>query len=162
MFMTEELIPRGKKQKVDFRVIFVLVSSYLLLGFANYMLKSNFNLVGPWLVIAYYWFIRLSRNAKNNENTWSWWKRFAILYLIFALYLPIYFWVRTSFGSFERWLQEIQKYIPWIIGHIGAALVISLYNGKNEYHKGWFKKLYISFYPLHACIIGIIRIVLGQ
>ena len=162
MFITEELIPRGKNNKKDIRTVFVLVSSYLLLGFANYMLKGNFNLVGPWLVIAYYWFIRLSRDNKANENMWKWWKRFAILLLIFAIYLPIYFWVRTDFGSFSSWVQKMKDYIPWIIGHVGAALVLSLYNGKLGYHKGWFKKLYISFYPLHACVIGVIRVFLGQ
>ena len=162
MFITEELIPRGKNNKKDIRTVFVLVSSYLLLGFANYMLKGNFNLVGPWLVIAYYWFIRLSRDNKTNENMWKWWKRFAILLLIFAIYLPIYFWVRTDFGSFSSWVQKMKDYIPWIIGHVGAALVLSLYNGKLGYHKGWFKKLYISFYPLHACVIGVIRVFLGQ
>lgn len=58
--------------KLDIRVLFVLVSSYLLLGLANYMIKGNFNLVGPWLVIAYYWFIRLSRDPKTKENMWCW------------------------------------------------------------------------------------------
>lgn len=56
----------------------------------------------------------------------------------------------------------MKDYMPWIIGHVGAAFVISLYNGKLGYHKGWFKKIYISFYPLHACVIGIIRVLLGQ
>ena len=162
MFITEELIPRGKNSKKDIRTIFVLVSSYLLLGFANYMLKGNFNLVGPWLVIAYYWFIRASRDPKTNENMWKWWKRFAVLLLIFVVYVPFYFWVRTDFGTFSSWVQKMQDYIPWIIGHVGAALVLSLYNGKLGYHKGWFKKLYISFYPLHACVIGVIRVLLGQ
>ncbi len=162
MFITEELYPRDKKGKKDFRSIIVLVSAYLLLGFANYMIKGNFNLVGPWLVIAYYWFIRLSRDPKTNENLWKWWKKFAVLLLIFAIYLPIYFWVRTDFGSFNSWVQKMYDYIPWIIGHVGAALILSLYNGKNGYHEGWFKKLYISFYPLHACVIGIIRVFLGQ
>ena len=161
MLITEELFPREKKNKKDIRSIFVLVSSYLLLGFANYMTKSNFNLVGPWLVIAYYWFIRFCRNPKTNENKWNWFKRFAILLLIFAIYLPIYFWVRTDFGTFADWIQKMKDYTPWIIGHVGAALILSLYNGKLGYHEGWFKKLYISFYPLHACIIGIIRIIIG-
>lgn len=161
MLITEELIPRERNRKFDFRSIFVLISSYLLLGFANYMIKGNFNLVGPWLVIAYYWFIRLSRN-KSNEYKWSWIKRFAILLLIFVIYLPIYFWVRTDFGSFASWIQKIKDYIPWIIGHLGAALILSLYNGKLGYHNGWFRRIYISFYPIHACIVGIIRVILGQ
>ena len=162
MFITEELVPRDKKNKFDIKVLFVLASSYLLLGFANYMIKGNFNLVGPWLVIAYYWFIRIARDPKTKEYTWKWWKRFLVLLLIFAVYLPFYFWVRTDFGSFSSWVQKMQDYIPWIIGHVGAALVISLYNGKLGYHEGWFKKLYISFYPLHAFVIGVIRVLLGQ
>ena len=162
MLITEELIPREKSKKIDFRSIFVLTSSYLLLGFANYMIKGNFNLVGPWLVIAYYWFIRLSRNPKTNTFTWNWLRRFIVLLLIFAIYIPIYFWVRTDFGTFASWVEKMKDYIPWIIGHAGAALVLSLYNGKLGYHKMWFKRLYISFYPLHACLIGIIRVILGQ
>ena len=160
MLITEELVPRVRNKKFDFRSIFVLISSYLLLGFANYMIKGNFNLVGPWLVIAYYWFIRLSRD-KNNKNKWSWIKRLAVFLLIFAIYVPIYFWVRTDFGSFASWVQKMKDYMPWIIGHVGAALVLSLYNGQNGYHKGWFKKIYISFYPLHACVLGIIRVIFG-
>lgn len=162
MLITEELIPRERSKKVDYRSIFVLISSYLLLGFANYMIKGNFNLVGPWLVIAYYWFIRVSRDPKTNAITWKWPKRFIILLLIFAIYLPVYFWVRTDFGTFASLVQKMKDYLPWIIGHVGAALVLSLYNGKLGYHDGWFKKLYISFYPLHACIIGVIRVILGQ
>ena len=160
MLITEKLISRESNNKFDFRSVFVLISSYLLLGFANYMIKGNFNLVGPWLVIAYYWFIRVSRD-KNNEYKWSWGKRFMLLLLIFVIYLPIYFWVRTDFGNFASWVQKMKDYIPWIIGHVGAALVLSLYNGKLGYHKGWFRRIYISFYPLHACIIGIIRVIFG-
>ena len=161
MLITEVLVPREKHKK-DYRKVFVLAGAYLLLGFANYMMKSNFNLVGPWLVIAFYWFIRLSRDPKTNENMWKWGKKFVVLLLIFAIYLPIYFWVRTDFGSFTSWIEKMKDYLPWIIGHVGAALVLSLYNGKLGYHKGWFKKLYISFYPLHACIIGIISVIIGN
>ena len=126
------------------------------------MIKGNFNIVGPWLVIAYYWFIRISRDAKNNEYKWKWFKRFAVLLLIFVIYIPIYYWAKKGFCDFDTWLNVMYTNIPWIIGHVGAALVLSLYNGKLGYHKGWFKKLYISFYPLHACIIGIIRVLIGK
>lgn len=159
---------KDKVKKHISSLIVLIVASELFydlmecgLDFANYMIKGNFNLVGPWLVIAYYWFIRLSRN-KSNEYKWSWIKRFAILLLIFVIYLPIYFWVRTDFGSFASWIQKIKDYIPWIIGHLGAALILSLYNGKLGYHNGWFRRIYISFYPIHACIVGIIRVILGQ
>ena len=161
MLITEMLFPRDKKNKKDIRSVFVLVSSYLFLGFVNYMTKSNFNLVGPWLVFSFYWFIRFCRDSRTNENEWKWFKRFIIILLIFAVYLLIYFWVRTDFGTFDEWIQKMKDYIPWIIGHVGAALILSLYNGKLGYHEGWFKRLYISFYPLHACIIGIVKILLG-
>lgn len=161
MLITEKLFPRDEKSKKDIRSIFVLASSYLLLGFVNYMTKSNFNLVGPWLVIAYYWFIRFCRNPKTNKYNWKWYTRFLILLLIFAIYLPLYFWVRTDFGTFADLIQKMKDYIPWIIGHVGAALVLSLYNGKLGYHEGWFKRLYVSFYPLHACVIGIVRVIIG-
>ena len=162
MLITEELIPKNNKKKVDFRSIFVLVSSYLLLGFTNYMVKGNFNIVGPWLVIAFYWFIRISRDSKTNEYNWNWIKRFIVLLIIFAIYVPIYFWAKKSFCDFNTWLATMKDYLPWIIGHVGAALVLSLYNGKLGYTNKWFKKLYISFYPLHACVIGIIRVFLGM
>ena len=71
MVLFLELIPREKNKKFDFIKIFVLISSYLLLGFANYMIKGNFNLVILWLVIAYYWFIRTCRNNKTNEYEWK-------------------------------------------------------------------------------------------
>ena len=158
MLITEELIPRGKDKKVDYRKYFVLFSSYLLLGFANYMIKGNFNIVGPLFVIAFYWFIRVS---KTNEYIWKFGKRFAVLLLIFVIYIPIYFWAKSKFCDFDTWLETINKYIPWIIGHVFAALILSLYKGELGYHKGWFKKLYISFYPLHACVIGIIRVITG-
>ena len=112
MLITEELIPRDNNTKIDVRSVFVLISSYLLLGFANYMMKSNFNLVGPWLVIAFYWFIRMSRDSKTKENMWKWWKRFVVLLLIFAIYLPIYFWVRTDFGTFTSLISSFIIYSP--------------------------------------------------
>jgi len=162
MLITEELISRDKRKKIDKRSILVLISSYLLLGFANYMIKGNFNIVGPWLVIAFYWFIRISRNPKTNEYKWNWFKRFAVFLLIFAIYIPVYFWAKKSFCDLNTWLDTMYAYIPWIIGHVGAALVLSLYNGKLGYNNKWFKKLYISFYPLHACVIGIIRVIIGH
>ena len=162
MLITEELVPKDKRKKVDKRSILVLISSYLLLGFANYMIKGNFNIVGPWLVIVFYWFIRVSRDAKTNEYKWNFIKRFIVLLIIFAIYIPIYYWAKKNFCDFNTWKEVIKTNIPWIIGHVGAALVLSLYNGKLGYNGKWFKKLYISWYPLHACIIGIIRVLIGH
>ena len=162
MLITENILPRNeKRRKLDWKKIIILVCSYLLLGFANLMMNSNFNLVGPLLVIAFYWFLRVSRDEKTNKNKWTWWKRFCFLLLIFAVYLPIYFWVRTDFGSYNAWIQTIKDYFPWIIGHFFAIIVLSLYNGKLGYNKPWFKKLYLYMYPLNAAIIGFIHIILG-
>lgn len=162
MLITEKILPNGdENSKVDVRSVFVLISSYLLLGFANLMMNSNFNLVGPWLVIAFYWFLRISRNPKTNENNWKWWKRFSFLLLIFVVYLPIYFWVRTDFGSFNDWIKILKDYFPWIIGHLLAVLILSFYNGKLGYSKPWFRKLYLIMYPLNAAVIGLLHILLG-
>ena len=160
MLITEKILPKGdKNNNYNIKNIITLFASYVLLGFANLMMNSNFNLVGPWLVIAFYWFLRISRDKKTNENHWKWWKRFCFLLLIFAIYLPIYFWVRTDFGSFKAWIQILQDYFPWIIGHLIAVVIISCYNGKIGYNKPWFKRLYLYMYPLNAAIIGFIHII---
>jgi hypothetical protein len=49
---------------------------------------------------------------------------------IFAIYLPIYFWVRCGFGDWAAWMQQVTKYLPWIGGHVLAALILSFSNGK--------------------------------
>ena len=157
-----EINDEWEKINWNWKTILVLVCAYLLIGFTNYTMSANFNFVGPLLVIAFYWFLRASRDPKTNKNMWSWFKRFAILLLIFVIYIPIYFWAKTKFCDFDTWVDTLYKYIPWIIGHAFAALVLSLYNGQLGYHKGWFKRLYISFYPLHACFIGIIRVITGS
>lgn len=164
MMLTEVLFPMDDKEskKLNKKNLFVLLSGYVLLGFANYRIDANFNCMGPILVIAYYWFIRLSRNHKNNSNNWNWITRFSTLLLIFVIYLPLYFWVRTDFGSVTRLIQEMKDYFPWIIGHILSAFIMSFANGRQGYHKKWFKNLYTVFYPAHALAIGIICIFLGK
>lgn len=162
MAITELLIPNvsGKNETIPKVRILSLVCSYILIGFANYMLKSNFNIVGPLLVISFYWYIRISKNAYKSEI--KWYKRLFVLLAIFVCYLTMYFWVRSDFGSAGRWWEEVVNYSPWIVGHFLAALVISFYNGKLGYHKKWFKYLYLSFYPVHTFIIGIICILTGN
>ena len=161
MVITEKLFPIENNNNINIKNIFILIGAYLLLGFTNLMTNSNFNLVGPWLVIAFYWFLRISRNNKTHQSNWNWLQRFLILLLIFIIYLPIYFWVRTDFGSFNAWIQIIHDYYPWIIGHIIAVFILSLYNGKLGYNKSWFKKLYLYMYPLNAAVIGLIHILFG-
>ena len=158
MSFTELLFPSkwDKSEKNQWRSIIVLICAYLLIGFTNYTLKANYNFVWPWLIIALYWFIRYSRNEEKTENKWSWIKRFWVLLGIFVIYLPIYFWVRTEFGNWATWLQEMTKYLPWIMGHGIAALILSFSNCKLWYHKKWFKIFYTLFYPVHALIIWII------
>jgi hypothetical protein len=93
-------------------------------------MAANFNLVGPLLIIAYYRYLRYSRNEEKTENKRSWIKRFSTLLGIFAIYLPIYFWVRSGFGDIGTWLEHVKEYLPWIGGHILAALILSLSNCK--------------------------------
>ena len=125
------------------------------------MIKGNFNIVGPLLVVAYYRYLRNYKNAQKAGNPWPWTKRFFILAGIFMLYLPIYFWVRSGFGDAARWWSEVTKYAPWIAGHMIAAGILSFYNGELGYHRKWFKTLYTCFYPLHLFTIGLIRIISG-
>lgn len=162
MAISELLIPNipVKNKKISKVHILSLVFSYLLIGFANYMLKSNFNIVGPWLVISFYWYIRISKNVCKSKVKWN--RRFATLLGIFVCYLCLYFWVRSDFGSVARWWNEVVNYSPWVLGHFIAALIISFYNGKLGYHKRWFRNLYLSFYPVHMYIIGIICILTGN
>jgi hypothetical protein len=53
-------------------------------------------------------------------------------------------------------MQQVTKYLPWIGGHVLAALILSFSNGKLWYHEKWFRIVYTLFYPVHALIIGLI------
>ena len=163
MSITELLIPsnRDKSEKIWRKNIIIIACAYLLIAFTNYKMAANFNLVGPLLIIAYYRYLRYSRNEEKTENKRSWIKRFSALLGIFAIYLPIYFWVRSGFGDIGTWLEHVKEYLPWIGGHILAALILSLSNCKIWYHKKWFKYVYTLFYPVHALIIWILIILLG-
>lgn len=163
MSITELLVPSKKENdgKIWWKSILVLVCAYLLIAFTNYKMQANFNLVWPLLIIAYYWYLRYSRNDEKTENNWNWIKRFLVLLGIFIIYLPIYFWVRSGFGDVSAWLQQIKDYLPRIGWHVVAALILSFSNCKLWYNKKWFKYLYTLFYPVHALIIWIIIILLG-
>ncbi len=156
--LTELLFPTNEKksEKVQRKYIIVLVCAYLLIGFTNYKMEANFNFVWPLLAIAYYWYLRHSRNEEKTENKRNWIQRFWVLLGIFAIYLPIYFWVRSGFGDGTTWMEQVTEYLPWIWGHCVAALILSFSNGKLWYHKKWFKIFYTLFYPVHALIIGLL------
>ena len=74
MLLTEALVPSGQagRERVPGMRIAALFCGYGLLGFANYMLHGNFNIVGPWLVIAFYWYIRVSGRAEREGHPWTW------------------------------------------------------------------------------------------
>ena len=158
MSITELLIPSKKEnsEKIWWKTVLIIACTYLLIAFTNYKMEANFNLVWPLLIVAYYRYLRYSRNEEKTENKWWWLKRFWVLLGIFLIYLPIYFWVRTGFDNWTIWLQEVVKYLPWIGGHCAAALILSLSNCKLWYHKKWFKYVYTLFYPIHALIIWFI------
>ncbi len=158
MSITELLIPskRESNEKIWWKPILILTCAYILIAFTNYKMEANFNLVWPLLVIAYYRYLRYARNEEKTENKWSWIKRFCVLLGIFAIYLPIYFWVRSGFWDGTAWMEQITKYLPRIWGHALAALILSFSNGKLWYHKKWFKIFYTLFYPVHALIIGLL------
>ena len=158
MSLTELLFPSNEKKadKIQRKYIIVLACAYLLIGFTNYKMAANFNFMWPLLAIAFYWYLRYARNEERTENKWNWVQRFWVLLGIFAIYLPIYFWVRSGFGDGAAWMQQITKYLPWIGGHVFAALILSFSNGKLWYHKKWFKIVYTLFYPVHALIIGLL------
>ena len=164
MAATELLLASNKEKsgKVCTKNIIVLICTYLLIGFANYIMKGNYNLVGPWLIIAFYWYLKYSRKEDKTKNEWSWIKRFWVLLVIFMIYLPIYFWVRSGFADGATWFSQVKSYLPWVAGHFLAALILSFSNWKLWYHKKWFKYLYTLFYPIHAFIIGFIIILLGN
>ena len=158
MSITELLIPskREHNEKIWWKSIIVLVCAYLLIWFTNYKMEANFNFMWPLLIIAYYRYLRYSRNEEKTKNKWWWAKRFLVLLGIFMIYLPIYFWVRTWFGDLAAWLEQIKYYLPWIWWHAVAALILSFSNGNLWYHKKRFKYVYTLFYPVHALIIWII------
>ena len=162
MLATEALVPSDTPDtdRIPHIRIASLICAYILTGFANFMLKGNFNIVGPWLVIAFYWYIRISKRDARNGQRWPWRRRIFVLLLIFACYLPIYFWDRSGFGNAARWWEEVVNYAPWVAGHAIAALIISFYNGELGFHEKWFSKLYTSFYPVHLYIIGVLEILL--
>ncbi len=164
MLVSELMLPSSEqdREKRSGTTAAALICAYALLGFANFMIKGNFNIVGPWLVIAYYWYLRKNKEALAAGKPRPWIKRFLILAGFFMIYLPIYFWVRSGFGNAARWWSEVTKYAPWIAGHLIAAGILSTYNGKQGYHRKWFKTLYTVFYPLHLFIIGLILIFTGK
>ena len=164
MMITEAVLPSGQEEKGERSTMRVigLICAYALIGFSNYMLKANFNIVGPWLVIAFYWYIRAAKKAEREGNRWSWGKRILVLLFIFVCYLIPYFWVRSGFGNPARWWEEVVNYAPWVAGHVIAGLIISFYNGELGYHKKWFSRLYTAFYPLHTFVIGVICILTGR
>ena len=160
MSITELLISSKKEnnEKIGWQTISILTCAYLLIGFTNYKMEANFNFVWPLLIVAYYWYLRYSRNEEKTENKRSWIQRLWALLWIFAIYLPIYFWVRSNFGDRTAWLLQVKNYLPRIGWHVLAALILSFSNGKLWYHKKRFKYVYTLFYPVHAFIIGIIII----
>jgi hypothetical protein len=127
-----------------------------LIWFTNYKMGANFNFVWPLLAIAYYWYLRYARNGEKTENKRNWIQRFWVLLGIFAIYLPIYFWVRADFWDIHAWWNKVIEYLPWVAWHIVAALILSLSNCKLWYHKKWFRIFYTLFYPIHALIIWIL------
>lgn len=158
MSLTELLFPSNNewKHKIWWKSVLVIICAYLLIGFCNYKMEANFNFVGPLLVVAFYWFIRLARNEHKTWNNWSWIKRFSFLVLIFIVYTIVYFWVRSWFWGFSAWLGLVSSYLPWVWWFFVSAFILSLSNWKLWYHSKWFKYLYTIFYPLHALIIWIL------
>ena len=158
MSLTELLFPTNEKksEKVQRKHIIVLACAYLLIWFTNYKMGANFNFVWPLLAIAYYWYLRYARNEWKTENKRNWIQRFWVLLGIFAIYLPIYFWVRADFWDIYAWRDKVIEYLPWFAWHIVAALILSLSNCKLWYHKKWFRIFYTLFYPVHALIIWIL------
>lgn len=142
--------------------IAVLICIYGMLGFSNYMIKGNFSVVGPLLVIAFYWYIRKAKEASHAGKDWSWAKRIPILLSIFIGYLLVYFWARSGFGGPVGWWKQVVDYTPWIAGHFLAAFIISFYNGELGYHAKWFRKLYTYFYPAHMYVVGAICVLMGK
>ena len=164
MMASEWFVPSVASEKASQKRknIAVLVCIYGMLGFSNYMLKGNFNLVGPLLVIAFYWYIRKSKEASYAGKGWPRAKRLPILLSIFIGYLSVYFWARSGFAGPAEWWKEVVAYLPWIAGHFLAAFIISFYNGELGYHARWFRKLYTYFYPVHMYVIGTICVLMGK
>lgn len=155
IYYTDKLLPMNKKIKVS--RVFIIIFTYIFLGFTNYYIKGNYNIAGPLLIISFYWYLRYSK-TKTYDNKWNWFKRFIVLLIIFIVYLLFYFWVRCEFASTSIWLKTMKEYLPWIFGHLLAVIILSFSNGKLGYHEKWFKNLYRGFYPVHQLIIGIINI----
>ena len=162
--LTELLFPTNEKksEKIQRKYIIVLACAYLLIWFTNYKMGANFNFVWPLLAIAYYWYLRYARNGEKTENKRNWIQRFWVLLGIFAIYLPIYFWVRAGFWDIHAWRNKVIEFLPWVAWHVVAALILSLSNCKLWYHKKWFKIFYTLFYPVHALIIWILIILMSN
>lgn len=161
MMITEVFLPSSgdKRQTTDTKKYYFPVAIiYLILGLANYSMKSNYNIMGPILVVAFYWYIRTYKRDAAEGRAWSHAKRLSFSFLLFACYLILYFWVRSGFGNFTAWTAEVTAYAPWIIGYAMAAVIVGLYNGELGYHEKWFSRFYTSFYPLHMYLIGFISL----
>ena len=138
-----------------------IVSAYVLASITNFLVKGNFNLVGPLLVIALYWYDRAARGIGHGNKPWPIPRRLIALVAIFLAYLIVYFWARADFGGVDAWWGQVSSRAPWIVGHFLALLIICLYDGTLGYHEKWFARLYTAFYPLHLFVIGMINMLLS-
>ena len=126
-------------------------SVIVLTSAANYLLMSNYKLVGVLLVYAFYYY-------QNHILQKGFGIRLITLLVMIAVYLPFYHWARYNFCDATVFLENLQgDNTWWYITHIGVAALLATYTGKlGPYSKG-FKKIYRCFYPAHLFILGCIK-----
>lgn len=152
---------------------FYIACTYLLTAFLNYACGSNYRFAGVLLVYAFYWYLNTVmqndpvqlaqgvyfRRDSQGRTVYSFGKRFLLLLVIFAVYIPIYHWARFRFVVGPEYITQFIKYAPWYITHIGIAALLAMYNGKVGYKVPWFNTFYSWFYPGHLLLLGLIKLV---
>lgn len=123
----------------------------LLTALGSYWASSNYKFAGVLLIYAFYYYL-------NNYLKEDYWKKFAILLAIMAVYLVIYHWSRYNFCGWDVFVAKLHATNrKWYITHIFIAMLLATYSGKLGYYSKKFKLIYKWFYPGHLLVLGIIK-----
>ncbi len=135
---------RWKRWPVN--VAFALILTSLL----TYIIKSNYKLMGVFLVYMFYVYLRYSEGKPYT-------RRIAELMVIMLLYLCVYHWGVNDFCSLQVYITRMTPFFRWFYGiQLLSPFLLAAYNGNEGYRSRTFKTVYRWFYPAHLLILGVI------
>lgn len=123
----------------------------LLTALCSYWASSNYRFAGVLLIYAFYYYL-------NNHLQENYWKKFAVLLGIMAVYLVIYHWSRYNFCGWDVFVAKLHgTNRKWYITHIFVTAALATYSGKLGYYSKTFKVIYKWFYPAHLFLFGVVK-----